>query len=83
VNLVIEMMGWLSAALILSAYLLVSTGKLGGQSGVFQWMNVAGSLGMMLNTAWHGAIPSVVLNAAWMLIGLFALWKIRQHISST
>jgi hypothetical protein len=47
-------------------------------------MNVAGAAGFIINGWWHGAIPSAVLNVIWMMIGMFALWRIaRRNRSST
>lgn len=78
VVLLIEIIGWLGAILVLGAYILVSSGRLSGGSAVFQWMNVLGSGLFVLNTWWHGAIPSMVLNIVWSGVGLTALWRIRQ-----
>jgi hypothetical protein len=60
-------------------YILVSTGKLSGQSAAFQWMNVAGSLGFVVNSGWHGATPSTTLNVVWCAVGLLTLWNLRRH----
>ncbi len=79
----IEVVGWTGAALILAAYLLVSIGRLSGQSAAFQWMNVAGAAGFIVNSGWHGALPSTVLNIVWLGIGAFTLWRIAQKPSST
>ena len=49
-----------------------------GQSALYQWMNVAGAAGFIVNGWWHGAIPSAALNILWMLIGGVALWRIRM-----
>jgi len=75
--------GWAGAALILFAYLFLSMGRLTGQSPLYQWMNVFGAAGFVINGWWHGAIPSAALNVLWMLIGGFALWRIGQRKSST
>jgi hypothetical protein len=75
-NIAIEAIGWAGAALILAAYLLVSMGRLSGQSLAFQWMNVAGAAGFIVNSGWHGAIPSTVLNIVWLAIGSFTLWRL-------
>ena len=77
------MAGWAGAALILFAYLFLSMGRLTGQSPLYQWMNVFGAAGFVINGWWHGAIPSAALNVLWMLIGGFALWRIGQRKSST
>ena len=76
VEIAVEVVGWLGASLILLAYLLLSMGKVTGQSPLYQWMNVAGAAGFIVNGWWHGALPSAVLNVIWMLIGGVALWRI-------
>ena len=69
--------------MILAAYLLLSMGRLTGQSAAYQWMNVAGAAGFIVNGWWHGALPSAVLNVIWMLIGATALWRMKKRGSST
>ena len=75
-ELFVETVGWAGALLILIAYLLLSMGKVGGQSALYQAMNVAGAAGFIVNGWWHGAIPSASLNVVWMLIGVIALGRI-------
>ena len=65
-------------ALILGSYVLVSTGRLEGRSRTFQWMNVAGAAGFVVNSGWHGAIPSTALNVVWLEVGLGTLWTLRR-----
>ncbi len=77
------MVGWIGAALILLGYLLLSAGKLTGQSAAYQAMNVVGAAGFIVNGWWHGAIPNTALNVVWMLIGGVALWRIAKRKSST
>ena len=76
VEIAVEVAGWAGASLILLGYLLITPGKLTGQSAVYQWMNVAGAAGFIVNGWWHGAIPSAALNVVWMLIGAVALLRI-------
>ena len=74
----IEVVGWAGALLILASYILVSTGRLSGQSATFQWMNVVGAAGFVVNSGYHGAIPSTVLNVVWCAVGLGALWALSH-----
>jgi hypothetical protein len=77
-DLLMELVGWTGAVLVLGAYILVTAGRLQGNSAQFQWMNLLGSAAFIANTAWHRAIPSMVLNIIWSLIGfvaLFRLWR--------
>ncbi len=69
--------------MILAAYLMLSTGRLTGQSMLYQGMNVAGAAGFIVNGWYHGAVPSAALNVVWMAIGGIALWRIRRRGSST
>lgn len=77
-ELAIEVTGWVAALLILGSYIGVSSGRLTGQSRIYQWMNVVGAAGFVANTWWHGAIPSAVLNVIWVAVGLFALWRMGR-----
>jgi hypothetical protein len=82
VQLAVEVAGWVGALLILLGYLLISAGKLTGQSPAYQAMNIVGAAGFVINGWWHGAIPSTALNVVWMGIGVVALWKIRAAAKS-
>lgn len=79
VELLVEGVGWAGAALILVAYLLVTTERLTGRSALFQWMNLVGAAGFVVNGLWHKAIPSATLNIVWMLIAVVALWSIARR----
>jgi len=79
VVILIEAAGWAGALLILLAYLLLSVDRLTGQSALYQGMNVVGAAGFVVNSWWHGAIPSATLNLVWLLIGAWALWRVRRR----
>ncbi len=77
-EIAVEVAGWTGACLILLAYLLLSAGRLTGQSPTYQWMNVVGAAGFVVNGLWHGALPSATLNVLWFLIGTFALIRLAR-----
>jgi hypothetical protein len=79
----VEIVGWAGALLILAAYGLLSAGKVTGQSTLYQWMNVVGAAGFVVNGWWHGALPSTALNVVWMGIGAVALWRIARRSSTS
>ena len=56
-EIAVEVAGWAGASLILGGYLLLSMGKVTGQSLLYQGMNVAGAAGFIVNGWWHGAVP--------------------------
>lgn len=76
-NYFIEIVGWAGAALILAAYALLSIGKLRAQTPLYQWMNIFGAAGFVINSGWNGAYPSAALNVIWIGIGTYALLKHR------
>ena len=82
-QIAVEVAGWAGAVLILLAYLLLSAGRLTGQSLVYQGMNVVGAAGFVINGWWHGAIPSAALNVLWLLIGAIASWRILKKRGSS
>ena len=82
-EIAVEVVGWSGALLILAAYLLLSMGRLTGQSATYQWMNVFGAAGFIVNGWWHGALPSTALNVVWMGIGGVALWRIASRKRSS
>src|SRR3546814_18315987 len=77
--IIVEIIGWTAAAIILAAYILLSLGKLEGRSYLYQWMNVIGAGGFIVNSGYNGAIPSAVLNIVWAAMGLFTLWTVWRQ----
>ncbi|SDG21856.1 hypothetical protein SAMN05421505_102291 [Sinosporangium album] len=69
-NLLINIVGWGGAALMLTAYGLVSASKLPGDGLTYQTMNLVGAIALMINTAYLSAWPSAILNLVWMGIGI-------------
>jgi len=74
----VELSGWTAALLILGSYSLLSFGKIQARSALYQWMNIVGALGFIINCTWNGAWPSVALNAVWMGIAFYALRRNRR-----
>jgi hypothetical protein len=79
----IEVIGWAAALLILAAYGLLSANKLTANDRAYQWMNVFGALGFVINSGWNGALPSAGLNVVWAGIGGAALWRIATRKGSS
>ncbi len=83
-EILVEVLGWAGAALFLLSYELVSTGRLQGRSRTYQWLNVAGAAGFVINSGWNGAYPSAAVNVIWAMIGLVTLWQLaHKKVSST
>jgi hypothetical protein len=54
------------------------THKLSATSPVYIWGNLIGGLFFVINTYYHRAIPSMILNMVWMLLALVSLFKAKQ-----
>ena len=78
-NTLIDIIGWIGAVLLLLAYALVSYKRLPGDSVRFQLLNLSGGVLLAANSAYHGALPSVAVNAVWIVIGLTALLRARRQ----
>jgi hypothetical protein len=74
-NLIVDILGWVGAVTLLSAYGLVSIKKLEGDSVPYQLLNLAGGLCLIVNTVYYGAYPSSGVNLIWSLIAILALSK--------
>jgi hypothetical protein len=74
-HVAIEVIGWMGALLVLIAYGALSAHKLSSRSSAYQWLNIGGSIGLVINTLWNGAFPSAAVNLIWMAIGAHALWR--------
>jgi hypothetical protein len=74
----VEVAGWSGAALILGAYALISSGKMQPRSALYQWMNILGATGFIINSGWNGAFPSAGLNVVWLFIGIYGLLRSRK-----
>lgn len=70
----IEIVGWFAALLIIGAYALISSGKMQAHRPLYQWMNMVGAAGLIINSGWNGAWPSVGLNVVWLGITIYA-WR--------
>lgn len=75
-GVVVDVVGWIGAGALLSAYALVSSGRLAGRGLAFQLLNLLGAVGLLVNGVYHGAWPSAGLNAVWLVIGVVALARL-------
>lgn len=72
VHVVIELAGWAGALTLLAAYGALTAGRLAA-GATYQWMNLAGAAGLMVNAAYHGSWPPVAVNLVWGVIAIASL----------
>lgn len=78
-NLFIEISGWIGMICILLAYFLVSKEKVSSQSKLYQWINLIGATGLLINAVGYNIWPFVGLNFFWAAIALKTLFKIYRN----
>ena len=74
-ELLIELLGWIASILIIAAYALNSLGKISVKSSSYLWANLIGGIFFIINTFYHQAYPSGVLNIIWVVIAAVSLLK--------
>ncbi|GAQ59953.1 CBU_0592 family membrane protein [Streptomyces scabiei] len=70
---VIAAVGWCGAGLLLAAYAMASTGRIADGGRAFQLLNLFGATALTVNSGYHQAWPSALLNTAWIAVGLTVL----------
>jgi hypothetical protein len=74
----VETIGWLASILIVGAFALNSFGKIEATSKSYQFANLIGGICFVINTIYHHAYPSAVVNVVWVIIAISALLKLRK-----
>lgn len=69
----ISLLGWVGMAIILIAYLLVTTKQISPNSRVYQALNLIGAIGVLINSIFNDAWPSAVLFIVWGCLALIYL----------
>ena len=62
---------------MLAAYALLSTGRLAAQSPRYQWMNILGTLGIVVSLLQQWNLPSFIAQIAWITVGVVSLLRNR------
>ncbi len=74
----IDALGWLGGLMVVVAYFLISSGKVKSNAVSFQFLNLVGSIFLIINTYEKGAYPSTVVNIIWVGIALFGFYRIWE-----
>jgi hypothetical protein len=76
--LIIDVLGWIASVLIVGAYFLNIRGRWSAQSKWYIICNLVGGAFFIVNTAYHGAYPSALVNVVWVIIAMFSLLKLLR-----
>ena len=77
--ILIEILGWLGSLLVIIAYTLNMNNKLPANSPAYYGLNIAGSAFLIINTAYHHAFPSMVVNVIWVIIPVVTIVKYQLN----
>lgn len=75
-QLALEIGGWAGTVLLLTAFVLNTTGSLPSRSALYLGMNAAGSAGVGLNALVKRTWPAFAVEAAWCVIALVGLGRL-------
>ena len=74
-NIIVESLGWIASVLIVGSYTLNITGKLAAENKLYILANMIGGLFFVINTYFHQAYPSMVVNLIWVIIAIAMITK--------
>ena len=77
--MLIDVIGWIGSVMVVLAYALNMYKRMASDSRTYYLLNIGGSACLVLNTLYHHAIPSAVVNIIWVFIALVALFKKRKY----
>jgi uncharacterized membrane protein len=80
-TLLFDLIGWLGAVAVIAAYALVSSKKLDGVSFRYQLLNFFGGVFLIINTVFYHAYPSTLVNAIWIGIAVWTMYRQRRKVS--
>ena len=66
-------LGLLGVVLVLVAYVLLQAQKLSQNSAIFYVINLIGSILILGSLYFHPNLPSVVIEIAWLIIGISSI----------
>jgi hypothetical protein len=76
-----DAIGWAGAAFLLVAYAMISSKKLEADSNAYQFLNIIGSLFLVVNTIFYRAYPSSFVNVIWAGIAVLSITTRRRSSS--
>jgi hypothetical protein len=77
-TVLIEILGWIASILIVGSYALNITGRLSAKSKTYVTANIIGGIFFVINTYYHQAYPSMLVNVIWVIIALVMILKKKE-----
>ena len=77
-TILVEVLGWIASMLIVGSYALNITGRLSAKSKLYVTANIIGGIFFVVNTYYHQAYPSMLVNIVWVIIAVVMLTKKKE-----
>lgn len=71
-----EIVGLSGVALMLLAYGLLMSGRMGSDRAAFHGLNLAGALMVLYSLMFDFNLPTVVIELAWSGVAIYGLWRL-------
>lgn len=78
--MIIDIIGWIGSVMVVMAYALNMYKLMASDSLIYYGLNIIGSACLIVNTVYHNAIPSAVVNIIWVFIALVALLRKKPKV---
>jgi hypothetical protein len=72
----IQTAGWVGASFVVIAYFLITYKKVGGDSVVYQALNLLGCIGVGVNAFYQSAWPSFGIQIVWGVVAILGFINI-------
>jgi hypothetical protein len=76
-DFVIEAIGWFGAVVYLASYGALALNRLDSNRPLYHVCQIVGAFCYIVNSSAHQAWPSVGLSAAWAVLGVVSLVRLR------
>ena len=71
--MILSAFGWAGITLVLIAFMGVTASWWGPHDTVYQWLNLGGAAGILIETFSRRDFPPAVLNLVWAVVALLGL----------
>lgn len=78
-ELLIDIIGWIGGIEVTIGYVLISLKKIKAENFFYQFVNLTGAFLLIINTWYHKAYPSAVVNIIWVTIAVYSFIKYRSE----
>jgi hypothetical protein len=75
-----ELIGWIGTFSYLSAYLLMIMKRLSPERKTYHALNALGGICLAVNAVALEDMPNLIVNLIWMMIAVFAIYKVSGII---